>query len=538
MKNIEYSTEKIDFFGKKVYTNKGLKNSKKELLNMKKMKKHVKILTMVAVIFIITGVTVFAATLGKSNSSFVRIREKATTQSNVIDALMEGDQVEILGEEGDWYKVSAKGHIGYVSKAFITKNGEESNNANQNDNNNSNPTDNNQNNENNQQQENNTTPEKQTATIVTRIYKVSEGTSVYILPLISSEVIGKVNAGESIDLINSTGLWGFIRNDKIAGWVRLDKLSSEEVTKVVEVPAEESNNGSNNNNAQQNNTNQNANQVENKEQQNTENKQEQQQANYQEKTMYVSVAAVNVRKESNTNSEVVSGAEINTAFTVVGEENGWYKVKVNGNNFGYIRKDLLSDSKTENTSRSNTTDRAEAKAQMTTQNVQVSTVTNTNNNVQTAQAQVNTTESQTQAATTEAQAQATTPAPTASSSGVTGEDIVAYAKQFLNCKYSYGAAGPSAFDCSGFTMYVYKHFGYNLNRTSRAQATQGVKVTGELQAGDILVFSNDGKQVGHVGIYIGNDKFIHASDSTTGVIISNLHDSWNIKKYWGARRIL
>ena len=87
-------------------------------------------------------------------------------------------------------------------------------------------------------------------------------------------------------------------------------------------------------------------------------------------------------------------------------------------------------------------------------------------------------------------------------------------------------------------MYVYKHFGYSLSHSSRVQATQGVKVTGELQPGDILVFSNDGKQVGHVGLYIGNDKFIHASDSTTGVIISNLHDSWNIKKYWGARRIL
>jgi cell wall-associated NlpC family hydrolase len=58
------------------------------------------------------------------------------------------------------------------------------------------------------------------------------------------------------------------------------------------------------------------------------------------------------------------------------------------------------------------------------------------------------------------------------------------------------------------------------------------------QPGDILVFSNNGKTVGHVGIYIGNDKFVHASDSSTGVIISNLHDSWNIKKYWGARRIL
>ena len=135
-------------------------------------------------------------------------------------------------------------------------------------------------------------------------------------------------------------------------------------------------------------------------------------------------------------------------------------------------------------------------------------------------------------------APASAPAQTAASCKVTGADVAAYAKQFLGCKYVYAAAGPSSFDCSGLTMYVYKHFGYNLSHSSKVQATQGVKVTGELQPGDILVFSNDGKQVGHVGLYLGNDKFIHASDYSTGVIISNLHDSWNINKYWGARRII
>ena len=74
--------------------------------------------------------------MGKSNSSYVRIRQKATTESEVLDVLMEGDQVEILGEEGDWYKVQAKGHIGYVSKAFITKSGESTNTENTNSENN------------------------------------------------------------------------------------------------------------------------------------------------------------------------------------------------------------------------------------------------------------------------------------------------------------------------------------------------------------------------------------------------------------------
>ena len=238
--------------------------------------------------------------------------------------------------------------------------------------------------------------------------------------------------------------------------------------------------------------------------------------------MYASSAGINVRSQSNTNSDAVDSLAQNAEVKVIGEENGWYKVEVNGKT-GFIRKDLLSDKKVEVTSRSNELDRAGA-VQNNVQNTAQNEVNNQTENVSNnGQQQVNNVQNS---------------VPT-SSSGVTGNDIVAYAQQFLGCRYVYGAAGPSSFDCSGLTMYVYKHFGYSLSHSSRVQATQGVPVDiNNLQPGDILVFSNDGKNVGHVGIYIGNDKFIHASDSSTGVIISNLHDRWNISKYVGARRIL
>ena len=454
---------------------------------MKKMKKQVKILISVAILLIIAGITVLAATIGKVNSSYVRLREKASTESEILDVLMEGEQVEILAEEGDWYKISVNGRTGYVSKAFVTKNGETpapavDPNANQNTANNATP-------------ETPAAPATTTATITTKIYKVAESTSVYILPILSSDVIGTINAGEGLDLINSTGLWGYVKSGNIKGWVRIDKLSSEEVTQTVEVPVE------------QPATEQPA-EEKPAEQPATEQPAQPEQSNYAEKTMYVSATAINIRKEASITSDVISGATLNTAYTVVGEENDWYKVKAEGG-YGFIKKELLSDTKTEETSRSNQTDRTQA-----------------------AQAQTPAPTAQTQAAP------AATPAPAASTSKVTGADVAAYAQQFLGCSYVYAAAGPNSFDCSGLTMYVYKHFGYNLSHSSKVQATQGVKVTGDLQPGDILVFSNDGKQVGHVGLYIGNDKFIHASDYSTGVIISNLHDSWNINKYWGARRII
>jgi cell wall-associated NlpC family hydrolase len=499
---------------------------------MKKMKKQVKILILVAVLFIVAGITVLAATIGKVNSSYVRLREKASTESEILDVLMEGDQVEILAEEGDWYKISAKGHTGYISKAFVTKNGETPA-----------PTEN-------QTTENNTTtetpaekPATQTATVTTKIYKVAETTSVYILPILSSDTIGTINAGEGLDLINSTGLWGYVKSNNVKGWVRIDKLSAEEVTQTVEVPAEQTEEQAVEQKeetpaeqpAEQKQEEQPAEQPTEQKQeekpaeetaeqkqeeqpaeQPAEQKQEEQPAqaeqqnNYAEKTMYVCETAINIRQEANTTSEVVSGATLNTAYTVVGEENDWYKVKIQGG-YGYIRKDLLSDKKTEETSRSNETDRTQAAAATQAQTTAVeSTKTNTSTKTES----------------------------TKKSSKVTGEDVAAYAQQFLGCSYVYAAAGPNSFDCSGLTMYVYKHFGYNLSHSSKVQATQGVAVTGDLQPGDILVFSNDGKQVGHVGLYIGNDKFIHASDYSTGVIISNLHDSWNINKYWGARRII
>lgn len=115
----------------------------------------------------------------------------------------------------------------------------------------------------------------------------------------------------------------------------------------------------------------------------------------------------------------------------------------------------------------------------------------------------------------------------------TGEDIVNYAKTFLGCKYVWGATGPNTFDCSGLTYYVYKHFGYVLHRVSKDQRTDGVAVKkSDLQPGDLVHFT------GHVGIYVGDNNFIHAPKTGDVVKITSLSDSYYVEHYWGARRIL
>lgn len=127
-----------------------------------------------------------------------------------------------------------------------------------------------------------------------------------------------------------------------------------------------------------------------------------------------------------------------------------------------------------------------------------------------------------------------------SASSSLGQQVVDYAKQFLGTPYVWGGNGPNSFDCSGFTKYVYSHFGYTLNRTASAQLSNGVSVSrSELQPGD-LVFFNNGRvstPVSHVGIYVGNGQFIHASTNTYSVQYDNLNSNYYSSTFVYARRI-
>lgn len=122
-----------------------------------------------------------------------------------------------------------------------------------------------------------------------------------------------------------------------------------------------------------------------------------------------------------------------------------------------------------------------------------------------------------------------------------GQQIVEYGKTLLGTPYVYGGNGPDCFDCSGFTKYVYSHFGYQINRTASNQMKNGVAVSsGQLQTGDLVFFRNpgDGKPASHVGIYIGNGKFVHASSDRYVVEIDTLNSSYNSRTYVGARRVI
>lgn len=124
-----------------------------------------------------------------------------------------------------------------------------------------------------------------------------------------------------------------------------------------------------------------------------------------------------------------------------------------------------------------------------------------------------------------------------------GAELAERAKQYLGVPYVYGGASPSGFDCSGLIYYICKTMGYSVPRTATPQWNAGyTKVSkADLQPGDLVFFTNtyhSSKYITHVGIYVGDGKFIHASSPTSGgVICSSLSESFYSKRYVGARRI-
>lgn len=123
-------------------------------------------------------------------------------------------------------------------------------------------------------------------------------------------------------------------------------------------------------------------------------------------------------------------------------------------------------------------------------------------------------------------------------------EILDYAFTFRGVPYRRGASSPRAFDCSGFTSYVFKRFGITLDRTSRGQIFNGERVSrSELQPGDLVFFNGRavGNRIGHVGIVtqVNNDKtfkFIHAA--SRGITESHSTEAYYNRRYMGACRVV
>ena len=344
----------------------------------KKTIKNVLILAGIAVAALFFINMSFASSDGKVNVETANIRETADENAKILEQLSQGDNIEILEKQGNWYKIKSKGITGYLREDLIeVKNEEKTVETSATvETEKQESTDNDK--ENNVQE---TTTEETSSEEKTK--KVSEDTKLKIVPAINATDILEVKKDEEVTITEILGDWVCIQTSTTKGWIRADKLKSVKEEKQEETKTEE--------------------------QPQVEEKQE-----TLLKKAYVNTQTANMRKEANTASEIVTSLALNTEVEVYAEENGWSKIKVNGQE-GYISTALLSDKKTE-TSRSLETPRKKAES-TTTENTSTKKETTT---------------------------QSTTSTTTQTSGK--GATVVATAKNYIGSKYVYGATGPNSFD--------------------------------------------------------------------------------------------
>jgi cell wall-associated NlpC family hydrolase len=103
--------------------------------------------------------------------------------------------------------------------------------------------------------------------------------------------------------------------------------------------------------------------------------------------------------------------------------------------------------------------------------------------------------------------------------------LVTNAMKYIGVSYHYSQSNENGFDCSGYVKYVYENFGYSLPRSSSDQYKQSRHVRAkEARPGDLVFFVTRGKKISHVGIYLGNNQFIHSPSKGKSVSISNLDE--------------
>ncbi len=211
---------------------------------------------------------------------------------------------------------------------------------------------------------------------------------------------------------------------------------------------------------------------------------------YIEITASVSVEILNLRSEPNTSSDIVDKLSKNTKVSILESSNDWYRVRTSEGKIGWVLGKYIS-----------------TKIQTVSRGGNDSDISDDNS----------------------------------TAIGSTAQAIIAYGKRFLGVRYSYGSSSPDGFDCSGFTKYVFGHFGVNLERTAADQSSQGARVSySALRAGDLVFFDTNGghNHVNHAGIYIGSGMFIHASSDKGRVVISELVDGFYESAFMCARRII
>lgn len=442
------------------------------------MKKNSKINNIIKLILIFSIVlfmnaNVFATT-GVITETTVKLRSKASTDSTIVTLISIDEKVEILSQEGEWYKIKYKNATGYLRKDLVKVDGNTNTNTNSVTTNNTttNTT-------------TNTTPESNNAVNDNDLQikigdksNINKQIGIRRVPRITSNEYVNINVNTEVEITNIINSWAKIKTSDSEGWIRVlklkDAIKKEDAVSQEDVIQREA--------------------TQTSLEQNT-------------KVGFVNTDTLNLREKADKTSKIIKNLSKNQEVEVLEKADGWYKIKVS-NVTGYVAEKYISDTKSEITSRSSDEDRENinsAVEKKQDEEIVASDVTTSDK----------------------------------------GSQIVELAKEYLKTKYVPGGNSPeTGFDCSGFTCYIYGKFNISLPRVSTQQINKGVEVKKtELQPGDLLIFNNSSNSgIGHVGIYIGNNQFIHASNPSPypagGVKITSLSDSYYSERFVSARRVI
>ena len=513
---------------------------------MNLVKKIIAIIVILILILLVHTNISKAATV-EITTETLNLRKEPSTEADIVAQISIGDECELLGEDGDWYQVQYGEYTGYISKEYAEVVGEEDNTVTGNNGSDNNETTGNKNNttevntsnnENNTQSNsngeavnsedntlnedkanepdntdtNNQSNDSETAKNVTS--KTTAKVSIRITPLINSSIIDTVAKNTEVLVINQINGWAYIQTDEVSGWVRSNSLKIDNNTDMngkdnaqtnqpnskdeTDGSSNETNNEGSDSNASEGND----------------------PSDFKQRVMYTE-DIVNIRKEPTTTAEIIMVVEQNTELTVIGETGDWYEVETSQGN-AYVSKSALSETRVSVTNRGN--------VDRTNNNANDSTNNNTNDKKSEAEGESSS---------------------TSNSSTIKADEVVSYAKKFLGVPYVYGGASPSGFDCSGFTMYVFDHFGISMRHGAQAQAKLGEKVSADksskssllnnLEVGDLVFFLDyeTMDEIGHCGIYIGDGNFIHASSGSGYCVKINslLPGEYYNTRYCAARRV-
>lgn len=444
-----------------------------------------KILVSLIITILIVTITMVsnAASDGVITGETVKLREEPSMEGKLVTLLSVDNKVEVLGKDGEWYHIKYKEYEGYVFQDYVEVEEEVENETNSS--NTSNSTENNT--SENEVSENNTTSNETSSTAVNETAQNEEnsetqennsevvGTEQYITEDVNLKILPLINS----DTLKSVkkGVKVTVQDD-LNNWVYVYTEDSAGWIRKDKLSSD-------------------------KTEKDEENKSDENKA--KSYTAYVDASSVNLREKASSNSEILKTLTTNAKVTVEKVEGDWASVTTSDGTKGYISNEYLSKTKVKETNRSGNVEREPLKTE-----------------------QENT---ETKKETTKDRAKKENNSTTSSSSNK-GKEVVSYAKKYLGSKYVYGGDGPNSFDCSGFTQYVYKKFGVSLPHSASGQQAYGKKVSkSNLKQGDLVFFTS------HVGIYVGNNKFIHAANPSKGVVITSLSDSYYKKNYITARRI-